>query len=90
MAHVPMTMPRLRSVILSSELERVVRKRVADDRQASTDLEAEAGREWLRDRRVSGVAYFPIGTFGSNNCPEYRALDGVVIPLEAGPDDRSL
>jgi CRISPR-associated protein Csb3 len=90
MAHVPMTMPRLRSVILSSELERVVRKRVADDRHAPTDLEAEAARDWLRDRHVSGVAYFPVLASDNVNAPELRALDGTVIPLEAGPDDRPL
>jgi CRISPR-associated protein Csb3 len=90
MAYVPMTMPRLRSVILSSELERVVRKRVADDRHAPTDLEAEAARDWLRDRHVSGVAYFPVWASDNKNAPELRALDGTVIPLEAGPDDRPL
>ncbi len=87
-ANMPMAMPRLRSVILSSELELVVRKRVADDRRAPTDLEAEAARDWLRDRHVSGVAYFPVWASDNKSAPELRALDGTVIPLEAGPDDR--
>ena len=89
-AHVPLTMPRLRSVILSSELELVVRKRVADDRHAPTDLDAEAARDWLRDRHVSGIAYFPVWASDNAKAPELRALDGTVIPLEAGPDDRPL
>ncbi len=90
LAHVPLTMPRLRSVILSSELELVVRKRVADDRHAPTDLDAEAARDWLRDRHVSGIAYFPVWASDNVKAPELRALDGTVIPLEAGPDDRPL
>jgi hypothetical protein len=77
-------------VILSSELERVVRKRVTGDRDAPSDLEADAASDWLRDRHVSGVAYFPVWASDNVNAPELRALDSTVIPLEAGPDDRPL
>jgi len=80
----PMTLPRLRSVIVSGASERVVRWHVATDRRGPGALDVAAAREWLRRRHVSGIAYFPVQASDNPNAPELRALDGAVIPLE-GP-----
>ena len=83
-----MALPRLRSVIVSGAPERVVRWHVANDRRGASALDMAAAREWLRRRRVSGIACFPVQASDNPNAPELRALDGVVIPLEEPHADR--
>ena len=78
----PMTLPRLRSVIVSGAPERIVRRHLASDRPGAADLEAAVDRDWLRRRGVGGIAYFGVQASDNPNAPELRTLDGVVLPLE--------
>jgi CRISPR-associated protein Csb3 len=78
-----MPMPRLRSIIVSGELELLVRAHLAKDQAVGQTLEVGAAREWLRRRGVGAVACFAIQASANPSAPELRALDAVVVPLGA-------
>jgi CRISPR-associated protein Csb3 len=77
--HPAMTLPRLRTIIVSEQLTTVA----AGDALSSDagGLGVRSARDWLVARGVGAVVRFPIGAFGSASAPERRALLGSVIRL---------
>lgn len=66
---------RLRSVARSAALSRVGSSHAGNQAPAAADV------AWLRSRGVLAVWTFPVGTFGSSNAPERRALGGTLHRL---------
>lgn len=75
----PLCLARYRHVALSEQLATAAAATLLD---LPDHLAIEAARNWLLARHIGAVARFPIGTFGSANAPERRALLGTVHPLE--------
>lgn len=61
---------RLRAVLRSAQLS------VATATLSQGEPISPTADSWLRDRGVTAIWTFPVGTFGSKSAPERRALDG--------------
>lgn len=70
---VPTSLPRLRAILRSAEL----------DRQAAALIESttDSSSSWLAEHGVRALMRFDVAKFGSASAPERRVLDGVVIPI---------
>lgn len=85
----PVTLARLRSVIVSRQLavlhefSMVPQEKKAGAEVAVSPLEADAAKAWLAARRCGAVIRFPILKTGSSSAPERQVLDGEV-KLNAG------
>ena len=66
--------------ILAAEATRLVASAGLLD-VAGRPLKLAAARAWLSARGVDGVMRFPLGTFGSDNAPERRAMVGEPVPV---------
>lgn len=86
----PLALPRLRSIIVSGTVERVVRAHVAAEHVVRPALEARAARDWLVSRGIGAVASFPVQASDNPNAPELRALNAQLIRLEAACGDSSV
>lgn len=76
----PITLPRLRTVIVSDQLAQAAAIGLEGPASLGVlDLDAACG--WLADREIAALVRFPIGEYGSANAPERRALLGTVIPI---------
>lgn len=76
----PMTLPRLRSIIVSDQLAEVAG--MAGESAAETDrLDDAAACAWLSDRNVGAVVRFPVDVDRSGKTPDRRALLGAVLSV---------
>jgi CRISPR-associated protein Csb3 len=82
----PVTLARLRSVIVSRQLAILHEFHMSDTEMREgrdgthvvSPLDAEVARTWLASRRCDAVVRFPIFKTGSSSAPERQVLDGEV------------
>lgn len=78
----PVTLARLRSVIVSSQLANLHTAMMASDADQRKEkllaLEADSARAWLAARRCRAVVRFSILKAGSDSAPERQVLEGEV------------
>lgn len=72
----PITVERMRSIILSEQFDLVAKVAVGDSDELP-EMEV-AGRAWLRSRNVAAISIFPIFKGGSSLASERQVLDGTL------------
>jgi CRISPR-associated protein Csb3 len=71
-----MTLPRLRSILVSSQLS------IAAS-ESFDDVLVEAARKWLENRGIRAVMRFPVFVSNNPSAPERWILNGSPIPMSA-------